>query len=338
MDTQFTIAVDAMGSDTAPATEVAGAVQACRRWQIPVILVGDRDRIEPELRQHDASGLPIEIVHAPEVVGMHDAASDALRRKNSSIMMSFALVKEGRAQAVVSAGNSGATMAAGMFTLKRVSGIERPAIATVMPNVSGRTLVLDAGANVDCKPHHLEQFALMGHTYARHVLNIEKPRVGLLSNGEEEKKGTDLTRETHKLLKQHRINYIGYVEGRDIFSGAVDVVICDGFVGNVVLKLSEGLADAIGTMLRSEFEGRLLSKLGYLLARPSFKSFKRKVDYAEFGGAPLLGINGTGMICHGGSNPKAIANAILLAREYVANQVSERLAAMLVAEGMAAEA
>lgn len=337
MEKQFTIAVDAMGSDTAPATEVAGAVQACRMWQIPVILVGDRDRIEAELRQHDTTQLPLEVVHAPEVVGMHDAASDALRRKKSSIMTAFALVKEGRAQAVVSAGNSGATMAAGMFTLKRVTGIERPAIATVMPNVSGRTLVLDAGANVDCKPYHLEQFAVMGHTYARHVLNVAKPRIGLLSNGEEEKKGTDLTRETHKLLKQHKINYIGYVEGRDIFNGSVDVVVCDGFVGNVVLKLSEGLADAIGTMLRAEFEGRWLSKLGYLLARPSFKSFKRKVDYAEFGGAPLLGINGTGMICHGGSNPKAIANAIRLAREYVANQVSDRLAAMLVAEGMASE-
>jgi glycerol-3-phosphate acyltransferase PlsX len=204
-----------------------------------------------------------------------------------------------------------------------------------MPNLHGRTLVLDAGANVDCKPSHLEQFAFMGHIYARHVLGLPTPRVGLLSNGSEEKKGTDLTRETHALLKQRHFNYVGYVEGRDIFNGKVDVVVCDGFVGNVVLKLSEGLAEAINLMLRREFEGRWLSKLGYLLARPSFKEFKKKVDYAEFGGGPLLGINGTGLICHGGSSPKAIANAIRVARDYATSRVSDKLAALLMEEGVA---
>lgn len=335
MQEQITIAVDAMGSDTAPATEVAGAVLACRQWGISVILVGIEEQIRAELAKHATEGLRIQVKHASEIVGMHDAASDALRKKDSSIWVSFSLVKDGVAQAVVSAGNSGATMAAGMFVLKRVKGIERPAIATVMPNLTGRTLVLDAGANVDCKPVHLEQFAFMGHTYARHVLGLVSPRVGLLSNGEEEKKGTDLTRETHALLKQRHFNYVGYVEGRDIFNGKVDVVVCDGFVGNVVLKLSEGLAEAISLMLRREIEGRWLSKIGYLLARPSFKAFKKKVDYAEFGGAPLLGINGTGLICHGGSSSKAIANAIRLARDYASSRVSEKLASMLVEEGVA---
>jgi len=308
---------------------------ACRQWDIPIILVGQEERLRAELAKHPTDGLPLTVHHASDVVGMHDAASDALRKKDSSIWVAFNLTKNGQAQAVVSAGNSGATMAAGMFVLKRVKGIERPAIATVMPNISGRTLVLDAGANVDCKPWHLEQFAFMGHVYAKHVLGVAKPRIGLLSNGSEEKKGTELTREAHALLKNHGINYIGYVEGRDIFNGNVDVVVCDGFVGNVVLKLSESLAEAIGIMLRREFEGRWFSKLGYLLARPSFRAFKKKVDYAEFGGAPLLGINGTGMICHGGSSPKAIANAIRLARDYAANRVSEKLAAMLVEEGIA---
>lgn len=331
---RMTIAVDAMGSDTAPATEVAGAIMACRQLGVSVVLVGDEEAIHAELKSQNVGDLPITVQHASEVVGMHDSASDALRKKDSSIWVAFNLVKEGRADAVVSAGNSGATMAAGMFVMKRVRGIERPAIATVFPNLSGHTLVLDAGGNVDCKAQHLEQFAIMGHTYAKYVLGVAQPRVGLLSNGEEEKKGTDLTREAHQLLKGHLFNYIGYVEGRDIFNGATDVVVCDGFVGNVVLKLSEGLAEAMTTMLRREIKSRFWAKVGYLLARPAFKSFKKKVDYAEFGGAPLLGINGTGMICHGGSSPKAIANAIRLGSEFAANKVSDKLAEMLVEEGI----
>jgi glycerol-3-phosphate acyltransferase PlsX len=305
------VAVDAMGGDNAPALEVEGAVAAARKWGIAIVLVGDSERIAQELCKHDTTGLRIVTRHASEVVGMHDAASDAVRRKkDSSIRVAYDLVQAGDADAVVSAGNSGAIMAAGMFVAKRIEGIERPAIATILPNLLGQTLILDVGGNVDCKPIHLEHFAIMGDVYARHLMGKNSPRIGLLSNGAEEKKGNDLTRETHQRLQRHKLNYIGYVEGRDLYSGAVDVVICDGFVGNVVLKVSEGLADSIGQMLQKELKSRVLAKLGYLLARPAFRAFKKKVDYAEYGGAPLLGIKGTSIICHGGSNAKALTNAI----------------------------
>lgn len=335
MKERIIVAVDAMGGDNAPCVEVEGAVAAARRWGISVILVGHSERIREELGKHSTEGLDIAVRHASEVVGMHDSASDAVRKKkDSSIRVAFNLVKGGEAHAVVSAGNSGATMAAGMFVLKRIWGIDRPAIATILPNVKDQTMVLDAGGNVDCKPHHLAQFALMGEVYSRHILGKANPRVGLLSNGEEESKGNDLTREAHQLLREAPFNYVGYVEGRDIFNASVDVVVCDGFVGNVVLKVSEGLAEALSSMLRQEFGGRLLSKIGFLLARPAFKAFKRKIDYAEYGGAPLLGIEGTGMICHGGSNARAIMNAVRMAHNYVAKSVNEQLVAQLrAAEG-----
>jgi glycerol-3-phosphate acyltransferase PlsX len=324
------VAVDAMGGDNAPAIEVEGAVAAARRWGISVILVGDTERIEACLAQHSCTGLDIEIQHASEVVGMHDSASDAVRKKkDSSIRIAFELVRSGKAHAVVSAGNSGATMAVGMFLLKRISNIDRPAIATILPNLKDQTVVLDAGGNVDCKPLHLAQFATMGEVYAHSVLGKVRPRVGLLANGEEESKGNDLTREAHRLLKDSALNYVGFVEGRDIFNGSVDVVVCDGFVGNVVLKVSEGLAEAIGVMLRREISRRFLARIGYILARPAFKAFKKRVDYAEYGGAPLLGIQGTGMICHGGSNVRAIMNAIGMARESVAQRVNDRLVGQL---------
>ncbi len=315
-----------MGGDHAPATEVDGAVQAARKWNIPIVLVGDTERLQAELDRHDTSGLEISLHHASEVVGMHDSASDAVRRKkDSSIRVAYQLVRDGKADAVVSAGNSGATMAAGMFVLKRLPGIDRPAIATIMPNVKDQTLVLDVGGNVDCKPPHLAQFALMGEVYTRKVLGKPAPRVGLLSNGEEESKGNELTREAHRLLKDAPFRYVGYVEGRDIFNSKIDVVVCDGFVGNVALKGFEGLAEAIGTMLKDEIRKRFWARIGYLLARPAFAAFKKKVDYAEYGGAPLLGIAGTGMICHGGSNAKAIMNAIRMAREFVSQKVNAGL-------------
>jgi phosphate acyltransferase len=321
------IAVDAMGGDNAPKVEVAGAVAAARDFSIPIILVGDRDKLAAELSQHDTSGLDITIKHATEVVGMHDSASDAIRKKkDSSIRVAFELVKSGDADAVVSAGNSGATMAAGMFVLKRLNGIDRPAIAQVFPTLLGHTVILDIGGNVDCKPVHLVQFAIMGEVYARHVLGVKKPLVGLLSNGEEESKGNDLTRETNQILKDVRFDYAGYIEGRDIFAGKVDVVVCDGFVGNIVLKLSEGLAEAVGSMLREEIKKSLICKIGYLLSRPAFARFKKKVDYAEYGGAPLLGINGVGMICHGGSNVKAIRNAVRLASDFASKGVNLKMA------------
>lgn len=319
-----------MGGDNAPGIEVEGAVQACREFNIPVTLVGDHDCLTAELARHNTAGLDIDIFHASEVVGMHDSASDAVRKKrNSSVRLAFDLVKDGRACAAVSAGNSGATMAAGMFVLKRISGIERPAIAQVFPTLKGQTLVLDVGGNVDCKPIHLAQFAIMGEVYARYAMGIPNPSVGLLSNGEEDSKGNELTRESNALLRSTSLNYAGYVEGRDIFKGSVDVVVCDGFVGNVVLKLSEGLADAAGKMLKQEILKSWISKLGYLFVRGAFSRFKKIVDYAEYGGAPLLGINGVGMICHGGSNVKAIKNAIRFAHEYARSGVTEHVSEKL---------
>lgn len=324
------VAIDAMGGDNAPGVEVEGAVIAAREFGIPVTLVGDEARIRAELALHDTTGLDVAVQHASEVVGMHDSASDAIRKKkDSSIRVAFDLVKSGQAEAVVSAGNSGATMAAGMFVLKRIKGIERPAIAQIFPTLKGRTLVLDVGGNVDCKPAHLVQFAIMGSVYARSIMGIDSPRIGLLSNGEEESKGNELTRETNALLKNVSVDYAGYIEGRDIFSGAVDVVVCDGFVGNVVLKLSEGLSEAIGKMLKEEILKSFLPKVGFLLARPAFQRFMKKVDYAEYGGAPLLGIDGVGMICHGGSNTKAIKNAVRFAHEYAQRGVNQKLAEKL---------
>ena len=321
------VAVDAMGGDNAPAIEVEGAVAAVREFGIPVTLVGDTERLQLELERCGGRGLDILLHHASEVVEMHDSPADAIRKKkDSSIRVAFELVKNGAAEAVVSAGNSGATMAAGMFVLKRIAGIDRPAIAQIFPTLRGKTLVLDVGGNVDCKPIHLVQFAIMGEVYARYVMGITHPRSGLLSNGEEESKGNDLTRETGAILRKISPDYAGYVEGRDIFNGLVDVVVCDGFVGNVVLKLSEGLAEAVGKMLKEEIKKSFLSKAGYLLCRQAFARFKKKVDYAEYGGAPLLGINGVGMICHGGSNVKAIKNAIRFAHEYAQKGVTRRVA------------
>lgn len=324
------VAVDAMGGDNAPQVEVEGAVAAAREFGIPITLVGQTDVLEAELSRHQVKGLDITIRHASEVVGMHDSASDAIRKKrDSSIRVAFELAKSKEVDAVVSAGNSGATMAAAMFVLKRVKGVERPAIAQVFPTLHGHTVVLDVGGNVDCKAIHLVQFAIMGDIYARHVMGVTAPKVGLLSNGEEDSKGNELTRETNQILKGTSIDYAGYVEGRDIFAGTVDVVVCDGFVGNIVLKLSEGLAEAIFSMLKEEIKASALSQLGFLLSRGSFKRFKKKVDYAEYGGAPLLGIDGVGMICHGGSNVKAIKNAIRFAHEYASKGVNQRLAEKL---------
>ena len=320
------VAVDVMGGDHAPSHEISGAVMAARQWQIPIVLVGQTESVQNELARHDIAGLDIRIVHASEIVGMHDSASDAVRKKkDSSIRVAFDLVKQGTANAVVSTGNSGATMAAGMFVLKRIPGIDRPAIATVVPNLKDQTLILDVGGNVDCKSPHLVQFALMGSVYASQMLGKSMPRVGLLSNGEEESKGNDLTREASLVLKKSSLNYIGYTEGRDIYNGRVDVVVCDGFVGNVVLKVSEGLAEAMSLMLREELSSRILSRLGYLLVRPALKAFRKKVDYAEYGGAPLLGIQGTAMICHGSSSPRAIMNAIKMAHDSETHQVNKKL-------------
>lgn len=320
------IAVDAMGGDNAPAAVVEGALQAAREHHIPVILVGDRDRIEAEMRKHGHVGQNVSVKHASEVIGMAESPTQAVRKKkDSSLKVCFELVKSGEAGAVVSAGNSGAAMAAGIFLFKRIKGVERPAIAVSVPTMKNPAVVLDVGGNVDCKPSHLLQFAVMGAVYARYALKKDNPRVGILSNGEEEEKGNELTREAHALIKKSSLNYLGYIEGRDIYRGDVDVVVTDGFVGNVVLKLSEGLVEAITTMLKDEIMSSTQSKIGYMLAKGAFEKLKKKVDYAEYGGAPLLGIDGVCIISHGRSNPKAIKNAILRAVEYSKGKVNDHV-------------
>lgn len=319
------IAVDAMGGDYAPKVTVEGSVLAAREG-VPVILVGDRERVEAELRNHDVEGLPISIKHAPEVVGMDESPVQAIRKKKrSSIKVCFETVKSGEANAVVSAGNSGAAMAAGMFTLKKLNGVDRPAIAVCVPTLKDKVVLLDVGGNVDCKPIHLVQFAIMGDVYAKYVLGRERPRVGLLSNAFEEGKGNELTRLSHELIKKSSLNYIGYVEGKDVNKGDVDVVVSDGFVGNVVLKLSEGLVEAMASMLKAEIRQSLFAKIGYILARGAFKRLKKKMDYSEYGGAPLLGIDGSCIISHGASSSKAIKNAIFRASEYVNGKVNAHM-------------
>lgn len=320
------IAVDAMGGDYAPAVVVEGALSAAEELNIPIILVGDRERIESELAKHKAANQNISIVHASEVVAMDESPTQAIRKKkDSSLRVCFDLVKSGAADAVVSAGNSGAAMAAGIFLLKKIKGVERPAIAVSVPTMKDQAVILDVGGNVDCKPSHLFQFAIMGEVYARYVLGKERPRVGLLSNGEEEAKGNELTRETHALLKESSINYAGYIEGRDIYQGEIDVVVTDGFVGNVVLKLSEGLVEAFTTMLKNEIMASVPAKIGYMLSKGAFRNLKKKIDYAEYGGAPLLGVEGNCIISHGRSNARAMRNAILRAHEYAKSKANVRL-------------
>ncbi len=320
------VAVDAMGGDYGPAAVVEGSVQAASSLGIPIVLVGDRGKIEAELGKYKTGPLDITIRHASQEVAMDESPIKAIRSKrDSSLRVCFELVRAGEASAVVTAGNSGAAMAAGILLFKKIRGVERPAIAVAVPTMKAPAVLLDVGGNVDCKPLHLVQFAIMGDVYARYVLKEERPRVGLLSNGEEEGKGNELTRETHACIKKLPLNYVGYVEGRDIYRGDVDVVVTDGFVGNVVLKLSEGLVEAVASMLKEEIGSSLLAKVGYLLARGAFRRFKKKVDYAEYGGAPLLGIDGICMISHGRSNPKAIKNAVTRAYEYSMGKVNEHL-------------
>ncbi len=329
-----TIALDAMGSDSAPAPEIEGAVAAARELGVKVLLVG----LEPKLRAAldaypPAQRANIEIVPATEVITMEDKAVRAVRTKrNSSVHVCARLVKNGQAAGLVSAGNTGAVMATSKLMLGSLAGVQRPALATVIPTAGGRAAILiDVGANVDCRPEHLEQFAVMGEIYYRVVLGERGaaqgagPRVGLLSIGEEEIKGNDLTREAFALLRQLPLNFIGNVEGRDIFQGDVEVIVCDGFVGNVALKISEGLVETIRGLLRELLSSSLPSRLGYLLARPAFAAFKKRLDYSEYGGAPLLGVRGIVIICHGRSNAKAIKNAIRVAAESASRQVNREI-------------
>jgi glycerol-3-phosphate acyltransferase PlsX len=317
------IAVDAMGGDRAPAVVVEGAWLAAKDLGMEVILVGDKQGIQRELSELKAGAVPI--VPASETVEMHESASSALKKKDSSLRIAFDLMKSGEVQAVVSAGNSGAMMAIGMFVVGRLPQVARPAILVVVPSVGRGTVVVDAGANVDCKPHHLAQFGIMGSIYAERVLDIDRPRVGVLSNGEENGKGTDLTRAVNALLAETSVNHIGYVEGRDIFNDSVDVVVCDGFTGNVALKTMEGVASFAGEVLKGAFQKNLSSRLGYFMSRKALRQAYRRLDYAEYGGAPLIGLDGVAIVAHGGSNPLAIRNAIRAAHHAVEHGMNRHI-------------
>jgi phosphate acyltransferase len=322
------IALDAMGSDRAPKPEVEGAIQAARRFGIHVAMVGPEETIRAELWRHPlARLLPISIVHASEVIHMDENALQAVRAKRDSTMrVGLRLVREGRASAFITAGNTGAAMATAKMVLGGLPGVDRPALVAIMPTATGTvSTLLDVGANVDCKPYNLEQFAVMGDIYFRSMFGVERPRVGLLSIGEEEGKGNELTREAFQLLKQLPLNFIGNVEGRDIYTGKVDVIVADGFVGNVALKTSEGVVNLVRATLKETLRATITRQVGFLLSRSAFSDFKKRLDHTEYGGAPLLGVKGACFITHGSSNVNAIKNAIRVASEFVERDTNRQI-------------
>lgn len=309
------VAVDAFGGDYAPQQIVEGALRAADQDGIVVILTGDEQRLKQLVGGRPGSKR-IEIVHAPEIIQMDEAPVEAVRRKKeSSLAVAARLVRDGRAGAMVSAGSTGATLAASLFIIRRIKGVERPAITSFMPTRTGMSLIVDAGANVDCRPAQLVQFAQMGAIYAEQVLKIHRPKVGLLNIGHEPGKGNQLVQEVYKLLEAGSLNFLGNLEGRDVTAGDADVIVCDGFVGNVVLKFAEGLAETLFGMMKEEFTTSVVRQAGALLLRPGLRQIKKRVDYTEYGGAPLLGVDGVVIIAHGGSNAKAIYNAIKVAKE-----------------------
>ena len=317
------IALDVMGGDHGPAPAIEGALHAARECDVEVLLVGDEAILTAECRRLGCTDSRLSIRHASQVVEMHESPATVARKKrNSSIWIATELVKSGEASAVVSAGNTGASMVASFFVLGLTKGVERPAIATSLPTLTGTAIMLDVGANVDCSAQHLAQFAIMGNEYGKYLFGKPNPRVGLLSIGEEDSKGNEVTKEAFKLLKASPLlNFIGNIEGRDVYSGSADVVVCDGFIGNVALKISEGVADTIKKLLFKEISGSFFGRLAYPLIAKPLLNLKKKIDYAEFGGAPLLGVNGITMICHGRSSAKAIKNAIRRAKGLAENRV-----------------
>jgi glycerol-3-phosphate acyltransferase PlsX len=323
------IAVDAMGGDHAPGVVVEGALLAAQDVDAELILVGDKSAVEQECLRLAGKLPAFPIVNASQTVPMDESPSTALRKRDSSMKVAFEMIKRGEAQAVVSAGNSGAMMAIGMLVIGTIPQVTRPAILAIVPGPSKGAVIIDAGANVDCKPRQLLQFGIIGSVYAEHGLGIVRPRVGVLSNGEEDSKGNELTRAASELLDSAPVNYIGYVEGRDFFNGKVDVIVCDGFTGNVALKTMEGVASFAGTILKGAFERNWLSRLGYLISRQSLRHAFRKLDYAEYGGARLLGLDGVAIVAHGGSTALAIKNAIRVASESVAQDVNGHISAAL---------
>lgn len=335
MSAAVRVALDAMGGDNAPGQIVLGAVQAAREYGIGVYLVGREDAIRAELARYDTQGLDLPIIHTDEVIEMDEHPALAVRRKKrASMTLALQQVRDGTALGAVSAGNSGAMMAASLFTLGRISGVDRPALGGLFPTRDNVCLVIDIGANTDCKPEYLLQFALMGSIYIERIFSVPSPRVGLLANGEEETKGNEQVQQAHQLLKANAatlgLNFIGNVEGQDIPAGGADVVVCDGFVGNVVLKLSEGLAETLLGMLRAQMTSSLPSKLAAAVLRPGLRKVIKRLDYAEYGGVPLLGVKGSAIISHGRSNARAIKNALRVAR-----QTAETNVAGAIAEGLA---
>jgi glycerol-3-phosphate acyltransferase PlsX len=325
------VVLDGMGSDNAPHAEIDGALAATRDFGVGVILVGQLHKLEPELHRcgwREDGDLGIELVEAAEVIAMDDPVATSVRRKKkSSLRIGTKLVTEGKADGFVSAGNTGAAMATAKMVIGMLPGVDRPALAALIPTKASKpVLLLDVGANSECKPHHLAQFAIMGDAYSRAVLGTVKPSVGLMSIGEEEAKGNDLTKEAFPLLRQlSNINFVGNVEGRDVFAGDVDVIVTDGFTGNVMLKLSEGLTEAVLAMLKRELTATAVTKAGAVLAKPAFRSIKKRLDYSEYGGAPLLGVRHIVVIGHGRSNARAIRNAIRSVKEFSENRAGERI-------------
>jgi glycerol-3-phosphate acyltransferase PlsX len=332
-----TIAVDAMGGDDAPKAEVEGAIRAARSLGIRVILVGKQDIVHAELSKHeDLADLPIEVHHASEHVTMEDSVAKVRNKRDSSVRVAARLVRDGVADGFVSAGNTGAVMATSKLVQGMLPGVDRPALAAAFPTFKGTpVVVVDVGANVDCTPNMLAQFAIMGDIYSRVIFHTGRPRVGLLSIGEEEHKGNDLTRAATPLLKALPIHFIGNVEGRDIYAGDTDVIVCDGFIGNVALKVSEGLVEMVSKMLRASLKATIARKIGSLLASAAFKEFKKRVDYSEYGGAPLLGVKGVCIITHGRPNANAIKNAIRVAAEFASGNINEQIEAELAHTQMA---
>jgi glycerol-3-phosphate acyltransferase PlsX len=323
-----TIALDAMGSDRSPKPELEGALQAARHFGVRVLLVGPQEQIKADLSRYPgAARLPIEIVHASQIITMDDKAAQAVRAKrDSSIRVGLRLVRDGHAAGFVTAGNTGAAMATAKIILGMLPGVNRPALAAVFPTVLGTAAaLLDVGANVDCEPRNLEQFAVMGETYFRSMFGTKKPRVGLLSIGEEESKGNQLTLASFHLLKQLPLNFVGNVEGRDLYNGKVDVIVADGFAGNVALKTSEGVANLVRAVLRETLKATITRQVGAMLSRNAFTDFKKRLDHTEYGGAPLLGVKGVCFITHGSSNANAIKNAIRVAAEFADRRINQEI-------------
>ena len=328
------IALDAMGSDRAPKPEIEGAILAARHYDVEVVLVGPEHMLRSELAQHPAANeLPIRVVHASQVIGMQEKAAQAVRSKRDSTMrVGCRLVRERKAAGFVTAGNTGAAMATAKMVLGALPGVDRPGLAAVFPTSQGTAaIMIDVGANVDSKPQNLEQFAVMGDLYSRAIFGTVKPKVGLLSVGEEESKGNELTRAAYHLLKRLPLNFVGNVEGRDLYNGKLDVIVCDGFVGNVALKISEGMVETVRYLLKETLASTISSQLGALLSRRAFADFKKRLDYSEYGGAPLLGIKGICIVGHGSSNANAIKNALRVAAEFANSGINARIERELAA-------